>query len=357
VVSNEFGQIVENNGGRGMNATTGCDATNYFYMFPANRLELWAYLEGNRMGDPVLREFYTEKDGPVTEERRMRTDNNPIGRLIEKFQNTAFSAHPYHHSTIGYMSDIQNISRQDCLDFYQRNYVGSNMTVAVVGDVQFAEVQRLAEKYFTKIPAGDPYEPTTVEPEQVCEKRIVMKDPAQPFLFMGYHKGSINHPDDAVYNAIADILGQGRTSRLYKVLVKEKKIAVQVGTWSGYPGQKYPNLMMFYAVPAKGVTAAECEEVILSEVDKLVAEMVSTEELDGVKQRAKANLIRSLRGNQGLARQLCYYQSMTGDWREAFRRAEKIERVTPEDIHRVAEEIFVPSNRTVASIVTEDEGS
>jgi len=140
VVSNEFGEIIENNGGRGMNASTNCDATRYYYSLPSNRLELWAYLEGSRMSDPVLREFYTEKDGPVTEERRMRTDNNPVGRLIEQFQNTAFSAHPYHHSTIGYMSDINNITRQDCIDFYNRNYVGPNFTIAVVGNVEFAEV-------------------------------------------------------------------------------------------------------------------------------------------------------------------------------------------------------------------------
>jgi len=124
VASNEFGEIVENNGGRGMNAGTWTDATNYFYSFPSNRLELWAYLEGTRMADPVLRQFYTEKHGPVTEERRMRTDNSPFGMLMEQFQNLAFMAHPYHHSTIGWMSDIQNATRADCRAFYDKFYVG-----------------------------------------------------------------------------------------------------------------------------------------------------------------------------------------------------------------------------------------
>ena len=151
VVTNEFGQIVENNGGQGLNAYTSSDVTVYLYNFPSNRLELWAYLEGSRMADPVLREFYTEKDGPVTEERRMRTDNNPVGRLIEQFQNLMFMANGYHHSTIGYMSDIQNITRADCRRYFEENYVGSNMVVTIVGDVEFADVQKYAKKYFSAI--------------------------------------------------------------------------------------------------------------------------------------------------------------------------------------------------------------
>ncbi|PIE76222.1 hypothetical protein CSA17_03380 [bacterium DOLJORAL78_65_58] len=130
VESNEFGRIIEENGGVGMNASTGTDLTRYMYSFPSNRLELWAYLEGSRMAGPVLREYYTEKDGPVTEERRMRTDNNPIGRLIEVFQNQMFMANGYHHSTIGYMSDIENVSRQDCAEYFKTHYHGGNLVVA-----------------------------------------------------------------------------------------------------------------------------------------------------------------------------------------------------------------------------------
>ena len=132
------------------------------------------------MAHPVFREFYTEKDGPVTEERRMRTDNNPIGRMIEQFENLMFMANGYHHSTIGYMSDIQNISRADCAAYFARNYVGSNIVVSIVGDVNFADVQKYAKKYFSAIPAGHPKEVTTFEPKQLGEKRFIMKDPSQP---------------------------------------------------------------------------------------------------------------------------------------------------------------------------------
>jgi len=351
VVSNEFGQIVENNGGNGMNASTACDATNYFYNLPSNRLELWAYLEGSRMSHPVLREFYTEKDGPVTEERRMRTDNNPIGRLIEQFQNLAFSAHPYHHSTIGYMSDIQTVTRQDCLDFYRKWYVGNNMSIAVVGDVDFETVKKLARKYFSDIPGPvrlDPIE--TVEPEQLGEKRMVIEDESQPVYVCGFHKGGALDPDDAVYDALADILGQGRTSRLYKALVKEQKLCAFVGTFSGYPGTKYPNLMMMFAVPNRDVAIADVEQALFAEIERIKTDGVTQEELDAVKRRARVNFIRSLEGNQGLAGQLGYYQAIYGDWHEMFRQLDKIDAVTVDDVQRVANEIFTAQNRTVAYI-------
>lgn len=357
VVTNEFGSIVENNGGRGLNAGTWTDDTNYFYLLPSNRLELWAYLEGNRMSRPVMREFYTEKDGPVIEERRMRMDNSPFGMLLERFQNLAFDAHPYHHSTIGWMSDLETISRQDCVDFYQRNYVGENITIALVGDVDFAEVQRLAEKYFSGISAAPAPEIETVEPEQKGEKRLVIEHTAQPLYLLGYHRGSIGHPDAAVYDVVAEILGQGRTSRLYESLLKQKKIVAQVGAGSSFPDDKYPNLMFFFAVPAKDVDPLEVEAAIFEEIDRFVQDGATAEELEAVKRRAKANFVRSLEGNQGLARQLSYYQAKMGDWRHAFRQAERIEAVSLDDVKRVAGEIFRKNNRTVAYIETTEKSS
>jgi predicted Zn-dependent peptidase len=357
VVANEFGQIIENNGGRGLNASTWVDATNYYYSLPANRLELWAYLESNRMAQPVLREFYTEKSGPVIEERRMRTDNNPFGMLMEQFQNLAFSAHPYHHSTIGYMSDLENITRQDCEDFYNTFYVGKNMTVTVVGDVKFDEVQKLAQNYFKDISDAEPPRMDTFEPEQKGEKRLRVPHTAQPIYMLGYHIGNIQDPDFPVYEAIADILGQGRTSRLYKSLVKDKKKAVQAVSFAGFPDNKYPSLLAVLGIPAKDVTALEIEELVLAEIDDLKTNGVTQEELAGVKQRAKADFIRSLRSNQGLARQLGYYQAKTGDWRNAFRQVELIDAVTVDDVKRVAAEIFTDKNRTVAYIETIEEDS
>ena len=355
VVTNEFGQIIEENGGNGLNASTGTDVTRYYYNFPSNRLELWAYLEGARMSDPVLREFYTEKDGPVTEERRGGVDNRPIGRLLELFQNQMFMANGYHHSTIGYLSDIQNVTRADCRRYFEENYVGGNMVVSVVGDIQVNAVKTLAEKYFSKIRKGDPQPVETFEPEQLVEKRLIMKDPSQPVFIAGYHIENGNHPDWPVYEVIADVLGQGRTSRLYKSLVKEQQVAVQAMTFPGYPGHKYQTGLLVFAMPTKGKTAQDLEEAVYGEIDKIVAEGITADELAAVKQRARADFIRGLRSNDGMAEQLASYQTYTGDWRNMFKEVETIDAVSLEDVQRVAAQVFQQSNRTIAIIETEED--
>lgn len=349
VVSNQFGEIVEQNGGVGMNASTWTDFTQYFYSMPSNRLELWAWLEGTRMADIVLREYYTEKDGPVTEERRMRVDNSPMGKLfMEQFQNLAFDANGYHHSTIGYMSDLESMTRADAREYYDTHYIGPNITVAVVGDVQFDEVKKYAKKYFGDVPGGEPVPMETFEPEQLGEKRLVIREDSQPMLLMGYKIEGINHPDWPVYQAIADILGQGRTSRLYTRAVKEDQKAVQMAAFPGYPGVRYRNLLTVLGVPAKDITATELEGIVLDEIAHLVEGGVTEDELAGVKRRAKANFVRGLGGNNGMAGQLAMTQAMTGDWRNLFREVEMMEAVTLDDITRVANEIFTENNRTVA---------
>ncbi len=357
VVTNEYGRIVENNGGNGLNAYTTNDVTVYHYNMPSNRLQLWAYLEGSRMAHPVFREFYTEKDGPVTEERRMRTDNNPIGRIIEQFENLMFMANGYHHSTIGYMSDIQNVSRADCQAYFDRNYVGSNIVVSVVGDVDYKDVMKYARKYFSKIPAGHPEPVETFEPEQLGEKRFTMEDPSQPVFIAGYHIHNVRHPDWPVYEVIADVLGQGRTSRLYKNLIKDQKIAVNAMAVPGFPGQKYDTGLLVFAMPVKDKTAEDMEGAIEEQIRKIVDEGITADELAAVKQRARANFIRGLEGNAGMASQLAWYQTYFGDWHELFRQVEVIDAVTLEDVQRVAAQIFQPANRTIAIIKTQDQAS
>lgn len=349
VVSNQYGEIVERHGGVGLNASTWVDWTQYYYSMPSNRLELWAYLEGSRMADLFLREYYTEKDGPVIEERRMRVDDSPMGRLfMEEFQNLAFQGSGYRHSTIGYMSDLENLSRQDAQDFYERHYIGPNMTVAVVGDVKVEDVRKYARKYFSDVPGGTPSPVLTREPDQLGEKRLVMYQDAQPLLMVGYKIEGINHRDWPIYEAIADILGQGRTSRLYTEAVKNRQKAVQCMSFAGFPGERHRTLLTVMGIPAKDVTASELEEIVLAEIQKLVDEGVTEQELEGVKQRTRANFLRGLTSNRGLAGQLAMTQSMTSDWRNIFRQVEHIEAVTREDISRVAAEIFQERNRTVA---------
>ncbi len=357
VKQNEFGEIVDREGGVGLNASTGADNTDYFYSLPANKVELWAYLESERFLDPVFREFYKERD-VVMEERRLRIESQPIGRLIEQMLAVAFLAHPYGHSTLGHMSDLMSISRQDAIDFYAKYYVPSNMTVAIVGDVKAKEVIPIIDKYFGRLPSRPRPSPLrTKEPEQIAEKLVRVPDESQPVYVEGYKRPPAGHPDDATYDAIAEVLSTGRTSRLYRSLVRDKKIAAFAGAGNGFPGIKYTNLMFVFGFTTPGHTNEEIQAAIAEEIERIKTEPISDAELERVKTRAKANLIRGLQSNQGIAIQLATNQVLFGDWRELFRGVERIEKVTKEDILRVANEVFQPTNRTVAMIVPEDEAA
>jgi predicted Zn-dependent peptidase len=335
-----------------LNAYTSLDETVYFYSLPSNRIELWAYLDSNRFIHPVEREFYKERN-VVIEERRMRTDSAPVGRLIEQFDSVAFDASPYHRPTIGYMSDLNHFSATDAMKFFKENYVPSNMVVALVGDVDPARDFPIVEKYFGRIPAG--HKPDTYQaqqPPQNSERSVLLKDPAQPFYIEGYHRPDYRDPDDAVYDAITDLLSSGRTSRLYRSLVRDKKIAAVAAGFSGFPGTKYPHLFLFYAVPTPKHTNKEIAEAMRAEINRLKNEDISDDELKMVKTRARANLIRSLENNQGLANMLAEAQTRYGDWRELFLSIDKIDKVTKEDVRRVANKVFIDSNRTVGTIET-----
>ncbi|MBM4159554.1 MAG: insulinase family protein [Ignavibacteria bacterium] len=350
VENGEFDKALEEQGGVGLNAGTGADATQYYLNLPSNKIELWFSLESSRFLDPVIRDFYKEKD-VVMEERRMRTESNPIGKLVEEFLAITYKSHPYKEPVIGHMSDLEGITRDEALAFYKKYYVPSNMVIAVVGDVEEKHVKRLADMYFGRIPSGSkPPGVRTVEPEQQSERKVVLREQSQPILLVGFKKGSAMHPDDAVYDAISDILSSGRTSRLYKSLVRDKKLAIQAAGFSGFPGQKYPNLFAFFAVPAQGKTNDECLAAIDEEIEKLKKEPVGDDELNAVKTRARANLIRSLASNAGMANQLTFYEVIQGDWRNIFTQLDRINAVTPADIQRVANEIFVNSNRTIGTI-------
>jgi predicted Zn-dependent peptidase len=350
VIGNRFGEIVEREGGVGMNAGTDWDNTTYFYSFPVNRLEVWAYLESSRLMHPVFREFYKERN-VVHEERRLRTDSSPIGKMVEQFLTTAFEAHPYQRPVVGWPSELDHLSATEAEQFYHKYYVPSNMVIALVGDLKPEQVFPIVEKYFGRLPAGPKPEPlTTVEPEQFAERTVTLREGAQPLYLEGYHRPSYRDPDDAVYDVISDLLSQGRTSRLYRALVRDKKIAAASAGFSGFPGDKYPNLFAFFAIPVPPHTPDELGAAIHEEIDRLKNQDVSDDELQMVKTRAKANLIRRLADNEGLAGQLASYQTRYGDWRELFRSVDRIDKVTKADIRRIANKIFIEGNRTVAVI-------
>jgi predicted Zn-dependent peptidase len=347
VVKEAFSEIVEREGGEGLNAFTSNEETGYFFSFPSNRAELWAYLESERFLYPVMREFYKERD-VVYEERRMSAESQPTGRLIEQFLATAFVAHPYGQPVVGWPSDLQSFSATDAQKFFQAYYVPSNMVLTVVGDVKPSEVLAIVEKYFGRLPTRPRPEPLrTAEPPQNAERTVVLHEASQPFYVEGYHKPDARDPDDAVYDVIQDLMSAGRTSRLYRALVRDKELAASSGGFNGFPGQKYPSLFVFYAVPTPGHTPAEVRAAVQEEIKRLKTEAVREDELKMVKTRAKAALLRKLDNNQDLALEMGTAESLFGDWRELFRRVEKIDKVTAEDVRRVANKTFVDSNATV----------
>lgn len=354
VKQNEYGQIVEQSGGVGLNANTSAEATRYFYSFPSNKLELWMSLESERFLDPVLgREFHKEKQ-VILEERRLRTDNSPIGQMLEAFLDKAYKVHPYRRPVIGYDSDIRNLTTEDIQYLYDRYYVPKKLTMVVVGDVNAAEVKRLAQIYFGRFqakPTG-PLPTLPVEPPQTRSEEVTLRLQSQPWYIEGYHRPAITHPDHLVYEMIGSILSDGRTARLYRTLVEQQKVALTAQGFSGFPGNKYPNLMLFYALTAPGKSVAEVQKALQAEINRLKTEPVSAEELDRVKTQARAGILRSLDDNSGMAELLAEYEVKTGSWRNLFDQLDKIAAVTPADIQRVAQQTFVPTNRTVGKILS-----
>jgi predicted Zn-dependent peptidase len=356
VVKNEFDDILSGAGGVGLNAFTAADETGYFYSLPANKAELFAYLESDRFAQPVFREFYKERD-VVLEERRLRTESQPVGRLIEQLVTTAFIAHPYQHPTIGWSSDLHAFTLTDAKRFFDRYYVPANLVTVVVGDLDPKTLVPLLDEYFERIPARPrPEALRTVEPPQVAERTVVLEDPSQPFYVEAYHRPAASDPDHQVYEAIDDILTYGRSSRLYRALVRDQKTAIQVQSFSGFPGEKYPTLWAVLAVPAVGSSDEKVQAGLRTELERLKREDVSDEELARFKTRARADLVRSLRTNSGIASQFAEAQRLYGDWREVFRNLDRIARVSKADIRRVANRTFEKTNRTVAMIVTGPDG-
>jgi predicted Zn-dependent peptidase len=357
MTNDEFSMVVDRAGGVGMNAFTASDITAYFFSMPSNRFELWAYMESERFRQPVFRQFYKERD-VVNEERRMRTESSPFGRLIEEFTATAFTAHPYGFSGVGWPSDLATFSATDAAEFAKKYYVASNMVVSIVGDVNPAEAWPVIEKYFGRLPKAPAPEPLrTVEPPQRAERVVTIRETAQPIYVEGYHRPSGTHPDDATYEVIAMLMSSGRTSRLYKSLVRDQKIAAQASGFNDYPGEKYANLFTLYGLTTPGHTPDELAAGIRAEIERLKAEDVDAAELQSVKTRVKANLLRQLASNEGLALNLASYQTLHGDWRKLFREVEEIDKVTAADVKRVANATFTAENRTVAKLESVAKGA
>jgi predicted Zn-dependent peptidase len=354
--SSDFTRVIEESGGVGLNAGTSADATLYFLNLPSNRIELWFYMESERFLRPVFREFYKERD-VVREERRMRTESSPMGKLVEAFLSTAFRAHPYGQPAVGWASDIESLSIEEAQEFFKTYYTPANLTIAIAGDVDPGRVRQLAETYLGRLPKGAaPPVVHTVEPEQEGERRVEVESPSQPIVLVGYKKPSDQDPDRAVFDVISSVLSGGRTGWFYKELVRDKQLALDAGGFPDFPGSKYPGLFIFYAVPTSGHTVAENEAAMYALIEKMKTEKVDAETLTMVKTKNRASLIRRLDSNAGLAGELAANHVAYGNWRQMFYSLDEINKVTAEDVQRVAKKYFLKRNRTVAYLSGQESG-
>ncbi|MGA2267396.1 MAG: insulinase family protein [Bryobacteraceae bacterium] len=350
VAPNEYLRIIETNGGVGVNAGTVLDSTEYYYSLPSNRIELWFLMESQRFLRQVFREFYKERE-VVLEEHRMRVESDPQGKLAQDLLATAFAAHPYRNPPGGWPSDIVSLRRADAQEFFDKYYVPANITMAIVGDVNPADAKRMAERYFSPIPAR-PLPPRlhTEEPPQPGPKTAVVNSPTQPIVTIAYKRPDQYGKDDPVFDVISLILSSGRTGLMYKELVQERKIALVAQASATYPGGRYPNLFTFFLAPSVGHTVDENLKALDDLLDQFKARKVDAETLARVKTKARAGVMRRLDNNAGLAQMLATYYASYGDWRKLFTSIDDLNKVKADDVQRVARQYFVLPSRTVAYI-------
>lgn len=343
-VKDELDRLYTQNGAEGMNASTNEDFTQYFIRVPANRLELWAWLESDRLQNPVFREFYSERD-VVYEERRLRVEATPLGKFEEAFESLFWEAHPYKWPVIGWPSDIPTYSLAQAHEYFATYYAPSNLVGVLVGDFKAAEVKPLLERYFGRLPAGKAPPPPVVtdEPAQLGEKRYLAYAETSPTIRVFWHAVPFVHRDMAPLDLLSDVLSY-RTGRLYKGLVEGRGVANAVS--ASVNPKKYAGSFVAEVTVKDGKDPAEAEQALYEEIERLQKEEVPAEELQKVKNAYKANAYRRLASPFFVLVQLLHYEGV-GDWRYINTSALAVDAVTAADLRRVAQKYLVRENRTV----------
>jgi predicted Zn-dependent peptidase len=344
LVKNEFDRIYTSAGAAGMNAGTNEDYTVYFISVPSNKLELWYWMESDRLANPVFREFYAERD-VVHEERRMRVDSTPTGLQLEQFDAMFWKSSPYGWPVIGWPSDLEGITREEALAFFNTNYAPNNITAALVGDVDLPQAKSLAEKYFGRLKRGDrePEPVRTDEEPQYAAQRMIAYAYTNPELRIRFHTVPDGHKDEYAL-AVIGFLMNDRTGRLYRSLVLEQQVAN--GAAAGQSGMLYEGYFEFRAVVKPGKKLEELEEAIYREIMKLQNEPVPERELQKVKNQLAASNFRRLQSDFALMYQLLIAEAWRG-WRSLNEDPAKLQAVTAADIQQVAKKYFAPSQRSV----------
>jgi zinc protease len=350
----DLDKVMEANGGSN-NAYTTQNVTVYQDWFPRSALSLIYDIEADRIRDLTFdpKKIASERE-VVASERRLSVDNDNGGLLDEQLWATAFIAHTYQWPVVGWMSDIEHWTMDDLKHHFEMGYSPSNATMVVVGDVSPEEIFGLCEKYIEPIPSHAPPPPvTTVEPEQLGERRLVVHKPAElPLLMIGYHIPKTDDPDFYALNILRSVLFQGESSRMYQRLVDKDQIALDVSS-SVQPAFD-PTLAIVIAQPRQGTDPQACEKAIYEEIENLKSTLISDRELEKAKNNRLAEFYREVRTINGRANTIGTYEVFMGDYNKLFGAAKSYSAVTKEDVQRVAKKYFGANNRTVATLLPEN---
>lgn len=353
----EFSRIYMRNGASNLNATTSQDLTSYFVTLPSHKLELWAYLESSRLKDPVFREFYSELD-VVLEERRMRVEDSPFGKLYESFKEMAFKKSPYHRPTIGYPQDIQKLSAKDLRRFYEHYYVPSNMVGTLVGDFDLQEAESIVRRYFGSLKSGKKVSSVRMtEPEPKRSEIQKIQYPASPLMILGYLKPTIPDPDDYAFDVFDQIFCQGRSSRLYQNLVVTRKLATNVACSNSIPGARLQNLYFIFADIQKGHQAKEILVAIDEEFRKILSQGFSEREIEKAKRGLLSDWYYQMQGNENIAENLSYYEILTGSWKYILDHPQKISQVKQKDLIHLVKRYLKENRRKTAVLESIKQGN
>ena len=351
IIKEDFSRLYSGQGASGMNAGTSYDYTVYFVNVPANKLELWFWMESDRLLNPVFREFYSERD-VVHEERRLRTDSTPTGKFQEQFDALFWQSSPYSWPVVGWPSDLEGITREEALEFFGLYYAPNNLAAVLVGDFDPAEAKVLAERYFGRVSSSDrpAPQPRTREMPQLGEKRMTAYAETNPQVTIRYHSVPDGHVDEPALVVLGQILN-GRTGRLYRSLVEEQEVATSAA--GGQNGFKFEGMFSLQGTAKDGHTPEEVEQALYAEMERLKDELVEPRELQKVKNQNAASNFRGLQSNFGLMMQLLVREAWRG-WETINTDPALYDAVTAEDIQQVVNTYFTPENRAVAVYYREE---
>jgi predicted Zn-dependent peptidase len=347
----EYTAFMQSSGADGLNSATAFDHTEFSCNLPSNRIELWFLMESQRLLTPVFRAFYGERDAALSEERTT-VGNNSLGMMVRDLVATAFPTGPYHNPSIGWPSDIAGLRTREARGFYEKYYVPSNMVMTIVGDINPDECRKMAERYFGPLPSRpSPPKLSDSETAQLGPRTFELDVPTQPVVGVGFRRPSDKSPDAPVFTIINLILTGGHTGLLYKELVEKQRLAVEARGVSAYPASRFPCLFAIMVLPAKDRPHQDVEKALETALTGLTTQRVDDEMLNRARTMARVGFIHELETNAGISATLPAYYMAYGDWRELFTAMADVQKVTADDVLRVAHRYLVASQRTTGFVV------